>query len=85
MDNGHKISEWEKAIKRRQDIEFKEIYLDKGFVKVVIGFVIQPTKSRANCSTNSKKRRVRWDKFGICRNVNGTPNDDLKQFNIKLI
>ena len=85
MENGHKIADWEKAIRRRQDIEFKEIYLEEGFVKVVIGTVIQSTRHRRIGITNSKKRRVRWDRNGVCRNVNGTVNDDLKQFNITLI
>lgn len=43
---GHKIADWEKAIRRRDDIEFEEIYLEDGWVNVVIGTIMQPTKRK---------------------------------------
>ena len=81
---GHKISDWEKAIRRRDDIEFEEIYLEDGWVSVVIGTILQPTKHKVRGEYRKHKRRVRWNCFGVCMNANGTSNGDLYNFNISL-
>lgn len=81
---GHKISDWEKAIRRRDDIEFEEIYLEDGWVSVVIGTILQPTKHKVRGEYRKRKRRVRWNCFGVCMNANGTSNGDLYNFNISL-
>ena len=81
---GHKISDWKKAIRRRDDIEFEEIYLEDGWVSVVIGTILQPTKHKVRGEYRKRKRRVRWNCFGVCMNANGTSNGDLYNFNISL-
>ena len=81
---GHRIADWEKAIRSRDDIEFEEIYLEGGCVDVVIGTVLQPTKHKVRGEYRKRKRRVRWNCFGVCMNANGTSNGDLYQFNISL-
>lgn len=40
----HKISEWERAIRRREDIIYNEIYLKDGLVETVIGAVLIPCR-----------------------------------------
>ena len=81
---GHKIADWEKAIRRRDDIEFEEIYLEDGWVNVVIGTIMQPAKHKVRGVYRKRKRRVRWNCLGVCMNANGTANADLYNFNISL-
>ena len=82
---GHKIAEWEKAIKHRPDIEFQEIYLKDGWVESVVGIVMIPTKRKVRGEIRKKPKRVRWNCFGSCNNVNGSFNHDLYNFNIHLV
>ena len=65
---GHTIAQWEAAIKRRDDIQFNEIYLTDGLVRTVIGTVLQPSKRDAN---HMLTRRVRWNALGVCSTVSG--------------
>lgn len=81
---GHKIADWEKAISKRDDIEFEEIYIEDGWVNVVIGTIMQPTKRKVRGVYRKRKRRVRWNCLGVCMNANGTANSDLYNFNISL-
>lgn len=76
---GHKISEWEAAIRRRSDIEFTEMYLTDGVVRTVIGLVFQPSKQKID---RLRPRRVRWNAFGVCTTISGQNADNLLKFNI---
>lgn len=78
----HKISEWERAIRRREDIIYNEIYLKDGLVETVIGAVLIPCRV-VRGETRARWRKVRWNKYGICLNVNGTLSDMLEQYNIR--
>lgn len=80
----HKISEWEKAIEHRPEIEFQEIYLENGGVNVVIGTVMMPTKRKVHGAIGHRPKRVRWNSLGICSNANGSANANLHDFNIVL-
>ncbi|MBR5118342.1 MAG: hypothetical protein IK100_06835 [Muribaculaceae bacterium] len=76
---GHKISEWEAAIRRRSDIEFTEMYLTDGVVRTVIGIVLQPSKQKVS---RLLPRRVRWNALGVCTTINGQTAENLLKFNI---
>ncbi len=80
--NTYKISEWEEAIKHRPEIELNEIYLDDGRVRTAIGTVLVPTKHKVRGETQWRQKRVRWNRFGFCMNVNGSHNSTLNQYNI---
>ena len=82
---GHSIAEWEKAIRKRDDIECEDVYLENGWVDVVIGTIMLPTKRKVRGTYRKRKRRVRWNCFGVCMNANGTSNGDLYNFNIRLV
>ncbi|MBQ7690470.1 MAG: hypothetical protein IJT30_04655 [Muribaculaceae bacterium] len=77
----HKINDWEKAICRRADVQFNEIYLKDGVVDTVIGVVLVPTRM-VRGQIKHRWRKVRWDKYGICLNANGTEGAMLYQYNI---
>lgn len=77
----YKIIDWEKAIRRRADVQFNEIYLKEGLVDTVIGTVLIPYR-KVHGQVMSRRRKVRWNKFGICLNANGTDGAMLQQYNI---
>ena len=58
--------------------------IEDGWVSVVIGTILQPTKHKVRGEYRKRKRRVRWNCFGVCMNANGTSNGDLYNFNISL-
>lgn len=74
------ISEWEEAVKDRHNIEFKEIYLQDGYVKVVIGTIKVPYSTKGTM----RIKKVRWNHFGICLEENGLENGLLTPYNIHL-
>ena len=76
---GHRISEWEAAVRRRPEIEFTEMYLTDGLVRTVIGKVFQPSKRKAD---RMIPRRVRWNALGVCTTITGQGAANRMQFNI---
>jgi hypothetical protein len=81
---GYRISDFERAIRGREDIEFDEIYLKGGYVDVVIGKVREQMKRKVRGSVRVRSRRVRWNCDGVCLDICGKHLDNLNQFNIKL-
>ncbi len=84
ITKAYKIKDWEDAVKYRHDIDFQEIYLQNGCVKVVIGTVTVLTKRKMRGEFRKLDRKVRWNNLGVCLNANGTHNADLYAFNINL-
>lgn len=77
----HKISEWEKAIKHRPKIQFDEIYLKEGLVNTVIGNILVPCR-KVRGEIRMRRRKVRWNKYGLCFTINGIADDSLEGYNI---
>ncbi len=77
----YKIKEWEKAIRYRKDVQFNEIYLKDGLVDIVIGTALVPYRMGRG-KVKSRWRKVRWNKYGICLNANGTEAATLYHYNI---
>lgn len=77
----YKIKDWERAIRHRKDVQFNEIYLKDGMVDVVIGIILVPYRM-VRGQMKTRPRKVRWNKYGICLNANGTEAATLCHYNI---
>ncbi len=74
------IAQWEKAIAKRKDIEFNEIYLKDGVVDRVLGIVKIPYKNKED---SYRIKKVRWMFDGYCTDANGTHHEELRKFDIR--
>lgn len=77
----YKIKDWEKAIRYRKDVQFNEIYLKDGLVDIVIGTALVPYRM-VRGEVKYRWRKVRWNKYGLCLNANGTEAATLYNYNI---